>query len=130
MAHLDWSQSALKIEQRPHARHETELLLPLSLTERQTLARSLRDMPQDGRSELRLVLPQGWTLYWKMRDSESRLLLAHPEADLWVGTIALDAAGWSQLLEALDRPSSGSSSELRLSQLPGVSRRSNLDVVI
>src|SRR5690606_29970869 len=40
-------------------------------------------------SELRTDFPGGWTLFWKIREGDSRFFVAHPENEQWVGTLAL-----------------------------------------
>ena len=51
--------------------------------------------------ELRLDLPSNWSIFWKARDGESRLLLAKPELDHWVATIAVGREDVLPLLERL-----------------------------
>ena len=51
--------------------------------------------------ELRLSLPEGWTLFWKRREEGSLALMAHPEANEWVGTLALDLDFGIQMLRFL-----------------------------
>jgi hypothetical protein len=52
-------------------------------------------------SELRVDLPENWIVFWKRRDSESRLLLAHPQQNEWVLTAALEEEHGRMLIEAL-----------------------------
>jgi len=52
-------------------------------------------------NEVRQDFPGGWTLYWKWRSSESRFLVAHPETQQWVGTLALSDSVLSLLESGL-----------------------------
>lgn len=45
---------------------------------------------KESAAELRVDLPNGWTLFWKLKTSGSRLLMAHPEETVWVATFALE----------------------------------------
>jgi hypothetical protein len=51
--------------------------------------------------ELRLELPNGWAVFWKEREGESRLLIAHPSAEVWVATCALTREHGLTVLERL-----------------------------
>lgn len=52
--------------------------------------------------ELRLVLPAGWTLFFKRQISgSSRMMVAHPEPELWVGTVLLAPSHGLQILTQL-----------------------------
>jgi hypothetical protein len=65
----------------------------------------------DGASaELRVHLPEGWTLFWKIRQAgETRFLLARPTQDTWVATLAFEPKAlqqvqreWGALLESTE----------------------------
>lgn len=128
MAHLDWTRVGLKIGIRAHPRHETELQIPLDQDHQQRLGAELGQVLGQAGAELRLDLPQGWTVHWKLCEGETRLLLAHPDAASWVATVAIQAAVAGEFLERLRRLLPGE--VLCLSRLPGVSRRSNLELVL
>lgn len=74
-------------------------------------------------SELRTDFPQGWTIFWKIRDGESRFFVAHPEADQWVATLALSRTHLDAILVQL---LNGQATDL--STLETVSRMSNVEV--
>lgn len=74
-------------------------------------------------SELRTEFPQGWTIFWKIRDGESRFFVAHPETDQWVATLALSRTHLDAILVQL---LAGQGS--RLSTLETVSRMNNVEV--
>jgi hypothetical protein len=73
--------------------------------------------------ELRVDLPRNWILFWKLRDGESRLLIAHPQSEEWVMTSALNAEHASRFLSALGALEPGNS--LSLAALAPVARVSN-----
>jgi hypothetical protein len=99
------------------------------------LARLLGEsLDPEARGELRLELPRGWLVFWKKREGESRLLMAHPQQDEWVATVALAAAPATGLVEQVQRlASSGDAPSLSLSSLPapdGWGSVSNLELVL
>lgn len=65
--------------------------------------------------ELRLNLPEEWTLFWKRTESASKLLLARPEKGQWVGTIALQAGHGAKVIALLKKLEAGQS--LRIGEL-------------
>ena len=79
-------------------------------------------------SELRLDLPRNWIVFWKKREGESRLLLAHPQAEEWVSTVAL----LDEHAKLLDRKARGlvSGRTLNLSELAATGSMSNLEVTL
>jgi hypothetical protein len=76
-------------------------------------------------SELRTDFPSGWTIFWKIREGESRFFVAHPETDQWVATLALSK---THLEAARGRMRDGVPGSL--SRLERVSRVSNVEVKI
>jgi hypothetical protein len=52
-------------------------------------------------AELRVDLPGDWTLFWKAREGESRMLVAHPESEQWVATLALSPSHLALAVAAL-----------------------------
>ncbi len=62
-----------------------------------------------GGHELRMDLSNGWTVFWKSRESGSRLLLAHPEHQEWVATFALETPLGAKLVERLKQLTAGHS---------------------
>lgn len=86
---LAWNKPAVELKLLDHPSLTTQLELRLLPDEAKQLAESLRALICEPGTELRHTVSSGWTLFWKARDSESRSLLAHPELDLWVATLAL-----------------------------------------
>jgi hypothetical protein len=78
--------------------------------------------------ELRLDLPRGWAIFWKKREGESRLLLAHPQHDEWVATCALTAEHGAQAIERLE--ALGAGQRLDLGELAVLGGLSNLELTL
>jgi hypothetical protein len=105
MPYLNWKQSSLEQEVVPHvaselapgasqdmARDKMSLTLKFSASELEEFLPRLEEVFAAGSSgELRLDMPANWLSFWKLREGESRLLIAHPQADEWVTTVALTA---------------------------------------
>lgn len=66
-----------------------------------------------------------WTLYFKLREGESRALCAHPDSEHWVATIALDLETQKKLHEKLS-----SNIPFLLSELTRLTAPSNLDLSV
>ncbi len=128
MATLDLSQTGVVVEQKSHPRLEAELKLGFTGEAYASLLGQLEPVLGGRVRELRVELPSGWTLFWKLREAENRILVAHPEEKLWVATLALDAERAPGIHGQLAGLQPGQ--ELRLGSLPGFSRASNLDVII
>ena len=89
----------------------------------------LRDtFENEGTSELRLDLPRGWIIFWKKREGESRLLLAHPQEDEWVSTVALSADHGLLLVQALGKLGAGQA--IQLGALAETGKVSNLELAL
>lgn len=108
---------------------KTELMLTLDQVAFSSLNEVLSACLKESAFELRLDLPKQWTLYWKIRPDASRLLLSHPDSDVWVGTIALTASHGDAFLDALSRLEK-SESQISLADFGSVDGPSNLDVVL
>lgn len=76
-------------------------------------------------SELRTELPEGWTIFWKVRSGESRFLLARPEVGQWVATLALSMSHLEVIRTCIAGGDGGA-----LSLLGPVSRMSNIEVIL
>jgi hypothetical protein len=106
---LEWSRSEfLRVLFTP-GQTSGELRLEFSASDqRQELATWLSGLLAEGApSELRQNLPEGWTLFWKLREGESRLLLARPTPETWVGTLALEGVVLQELIERTRAASQG-----------------------
>ena len=122
MPRLDWTQKDLGLECRSlstgadtadaGAADLTELEMALDPDLRKTLAETLEQQVIQGQDEVCLVLPTGWTVWWKLRPLGSRLLLSHPAPDTWVGTLALTHETMNRVIVEL-RESSEPGSEQR-----------------
>ncbi|HTL11200.1 MAG TPA: hypothetical protein VL588_01850 [Bdellovibrionota bacterium] len=67
------------------------------------LADRLRELEEGG--EVSVSMASGsdgfWRLYFKLRPEGTRLLLAHPEPEEWVATLALEPQALGSLIEAM-----------------------------
>jgi hypothetical protein len=92
MPYLNWREQILSQTATPSPADADYMTVTLTLTPQQVqaLAASLQNIFTEGStSELRLDLPNQWVIFWKQREGESRLLIAHPQAEEWVTTAAL-----------------------------------------
>ena len=129
---FDWSsRPGVSLEVGDHPRLQTLLTVTLTQELMVELRTGLERVLTVQEAELRLELPGQWTLYWKARSGSSRVLLAHPEADQWVGTVAWSEDRVSALLESLTAPNlTGRSDGIYLSQCDGLTFPSNLDICL
>jgi hypothetical protein len=79
---------------------EQELTLTLNCEQAHELGRLLSSSFSES-EELRVDLPLNWAIFWKLRDDESRLLMAHPQENEWVATAALESSHAGALTERL-----------------------------
>lgn len=128
MPYLNWKNASIRQEMGPHPRLQSQLTLTLGLSERSELHARLSEVLIAEGGELRLDLPSNWAIFWKSRESESRLLLAHPQTDEWVATVALHPDHGSALLRALEACKSGES--ISIGELDAVGSVSNVEIVI
>ena len=106
------------------------LSLSMEAAQAQELSAALQDVLGSGvpAGELRLDLPGNWIVFWKVREGEGRLLIAHPEKEEWVTTVALSAAVGLELLRQLESWSAGQS--IALGRLGPFGSVSNADVTL
>jgi hypothetical protein len=142
MPYLNWkdAQLGLSVQPQPSSSrggHQEKHLLSVSMTQssRDELLPWLAEVLKTGASasgglspELRIDLPRNWILFWKLREGESRLLIAHPEAEEWVTTAALSPEHGQALLQRLADLQAGAS--LRLGELASVASVSNVEIVL
>jgi hypothetical protein len=132
MPYLNWKeQTALKQEIAPHESESSRQRLTLWLDKQplEQLLPMLREvLAEEGGGELRLDLPRGWIIFWKKREGESRLLLAHPQQDEWVATVALNSEHAGLLIERLEKLGSGQT--LSLGELASTGGVSNLELTL
>lgn len=147
MPYLDWKDltpaqfrqevapSSQSSPDDPRTAEHVCMTLTVATEQLAILAAQLRDsFDPESRGELRLELPRGWIVFWKKREGESRLLMAHPQKDQWVATAALAAVPATGLIEGVERlASSRDASPLSLSSLSapdGWGSVSNLELVL
>lgn len=122
---MKFTAETCTLESRVGTRDLIEVAIGLPLTEWRSLAAALGEMTNREGSELRTDFPEGWTLFWKVRDGESRFFVAHPETDQWVGTIALSVEHLARIRSALSEGFSGPLAELGV-----LNRMSNLRITV
>jgi len=128
MPYLNWKNRDVRKSIEPHADARSTLTLALSVEERAELLPFLEEVYLRGGSELRLDLPGEWIVFWKTRDSESRLLLAHPQHEEWVATVALDADHGHRLVERLSELQAGDA--LPVTELGAIGAVSNVEIIL
>jgi hypothetical protein len=130
MALLNWRDAQIKVETSTH-KGKTECRLTLSQISLRTLIEYLNNevYGHEISSEMRMYLPSGWTLFWKKKEGESRAVVAHPEPDHWVGTLALEDSYSEDYFSALKNLTQGQSLSLAQASSMNLSAVSNLDLV-
>lgn len=127
MPYLDFSAKPIELAMsaHPHCEHQLDLHLPVA--ELQTLQAGLEDLLENQSRELRVDFPNKWTVFWKLREGETRLLLAHPEEHVWVATVAMTHEHCQAVVRAFkDAPADAHV----MSRLGVTSRLSNLELKI
>ena len=128
MPYLNWKTREIRKTIEPHADARSTLALNLSAEERAQLLPMLEEVYAHGGAELRLDLPGEWIIFWKSRESESRLLLAHPQRDEWVATVALESEHGRRLLQRLGELGTGDA--LSISELGAIGSVSNVEIIL
>ena len=126
MAYLNWKDSKVFIGTRPHSRFQTVLTLKLRSEDRIALLSSLEDVYYRDEGELRLDLPSNWVVFWKKREQGSRTLLAHPQKEEWVATLALEFDLADRMMSKLKEL--GNQGSLLLSELGPLDSISNFEI--
>lgn len=106
MPYLNWKKTELLLEQTPHPKHETQLKITLGTEQITELCTELEPVFVENPNlanpiELRLELPSGWTLYWKLKSGSSRMSLAHPQPQEWVAAVIFNPAHAQKFLAGL-----------------------------
>ncbi len=131
MAFLRYSEAECEIEsgtaRRPGAREDlVSVSIGLNSEKWRLLSTALGEIANREGSELRTDFPGGWTIFWKIRDGDSRFFVAHPETDQWVATLALSSTHLGAIRERL----AAGGFEGALSELETISRMSNVEVKV
>ncbi|MDR3608772.1 MAG: hypothetical protein P4M08_15515 [Oligoflexia bacterium] len=135
MPHLNWRSSTLDKKVVPQTSEyggdrDFTLELVLDREAHRELALELAEVLVPGGGELRLDLPDEWRIFWKLRDDESRLLIAYPQESEWVATVALELEHGRRFLAALEALVPGSDEPLMIGRLGSVGQVSNVEVLI
>lgn len=114
----------------PHPTLKVELILKPNAEQASDLAQRLQPLMNGGEIAVSLDhkdapapgLPGGmWKTYFKVRDTDTRLLLAHPAPEEWVAVFALEGAVMEALILALR-----SGKPCKLSELARLNTVSNM----
>ena len=103
MAYLNFTQKPIELKASTHPKFETQLEMKIGADDLKLIQAGLQAVLNSPKSELRVDLPQKWTLFWKLRETETRQLLAHPEADAWVASLALTREHCEAVIAAMER---------------------------
>jgi hypothetical protein len=103
MPYLNWRDAPVQSEVIHSEDGVARLKLRVPADLRSALLNLLKETFREGAGELRLDLPRNWAFFWKLRDEESRILIAHPQQDEWVATFALEPAHAIAFLERFDQ---------------------------
>ena len=127
MAYLNWKQGGVSILLASHPKLQNQLHLNLTPENLKLLTDTLTETFEKNQ-ELRIDLPMGWTVFFKVTSGEGRLLMAHPQLEEWVGSFILDTAHARKFL--LELLILASNAPIELSVLGGISFLSNLELMI
>jgi hypothetical protein len=126
MAYLNWKNESLVLSQMDASAQGILLKLELKPEQAAPLKELLLEVAQGTSRELRVDLTNGWTVFWKLRaDETNKLLLAHPEVDQWVATVALSQQGYEHCLQSL---CGATPCSFQLSQIGGAAPGNNFDL--
>lgn len=78
--------------------------------------------------ELRIDLPRNWIFFLKLRESESRLLIAHPQVEEWVVSASLLEEHATVLIQRIQVAVQGD--RFSLNSLFRVARLSNVEIFL
>ena len=101
MPFLSWVEESVSHESVEVSPGRMRLVLNLSEGHGVALLKSLEELFYKPSKELRLVISEEWTLFWKVREEGSRLLVAHPQSQEWVGTVALERQAGQTFVDRL-----------------------------
>ena len=124
MSFRNFSHRDVKIEIQQHARFESMMVVHLSSEVKAELIEALKEVVDGKTNELRVDLPNQMTLFFKVREGDSRILVARPETDILVGTLALLKNHMDLLISQLSVPEVS----IDITKVASVHRLSNLEV--
>lgn len=125
MSYRNFTKKEITIEILDHPQFETLVSLTLAPQDRHELVEALIEVKNLETKELRVDFASLLTLFFKIREGESRLLVARPELNTCVGTLALSASHLSLLIDQLKN-----SNTVDVRHLETVNRMSNFEVRI
>ena len=107
MPYLNWKERETGQEVR-----DSLFTLRLKSRELAELIALLEEVFVENGPELRVDLPRNWIVFWKRREGESRLLIAHPQENEWVATAALEPEHGKKLIDELKTLQTGSANRV------------------
>lgn len=122
---LRFSEADCEVESQVGTRDFISVTIALAPAHWRAVSEALGEISNREGSELRTDFPGGWTVFWKIRDGDSRFFVAHPGTHLWVATLAVSANHLAMIRERLEHGSEGA-----LSELEAVSKVSNVEVKV
>ena len=125
MAFLKFTEADCDVESQIGTRDFVTVELALNPEHWGTISRALGEIVNREGSELRTDFPGGWTIFWKIRDGDSRFFVAHPETNQWVATLAVSPTHLAMIREKIETGFAGA-----LSELEAVSKVSNVEVKV
>ena len=128
MPYLNFREAKIEGKILPHSDLENQMSLDMSTRNVHDLATRLKAVFEENSGELRVDLPKNWILFWKHREDESRLLLAHPDKDEWVATLALERGHGMAVAEKLSSAEIGDT--IQVSSLGTLGSVSNVEILI
>lgn len=129
MPFMNWTERSVQIETKMNPEATSQMTIVLGVAERDELLEALTEVFSGPFLELRLDLPRKWTVFWKIKTGDSRVLLAHPEVDTWVATVAVTTEASRLLLDQIRDLKAGEAS-LDIGLAVDVSSVSNLELAL
>jgi hypothetical protein len=128
MVYLDWKKQGIALEVKSLGRLGSKLSLTIREGDLADFLPALEEIYIRDEGELRLELPENWVIYWKAKESGNRVLVAHPQPDHWVATVALEREVGQKLILAVKALKSSES--FILSQIAPLEAVSNLNIEV
>ncbi len=128
MSYLNWKEAPIRLDASHGSRSQVRLNMIIRNEQVLQWVTYLEAVYLMQGEELRMDLSDSWILFWKLREDGNKVLVAHPQSDQWVATVALESSFGERLLLSLKKLEVGQS--LILSQLGQLNSVSNLELLI
>lgn len=102
MKRLNFLNTPVTVESKTHPKLETEWKIKIPRTQFNEIVSGATEVFQKDcdKDELMIQLTTHRTLYLKKRETGVRLMLSHPESEMWVAIAALDQASFEKWIAA------------------------------